>query len=95
MPREPENGLDCEQIFALLSEYLDQEVSPEMAAIISEHVAGCEPCVEFVESLRKSMALCQQYRTDVIPAPLAEDIRNQLRQSFNQMLKARRAQSPE
>ena len=38
------------------SAYLDAELPPGDCAEIEKHIAGCPPCVEFVESLRKSVA---------------------------------------
>jgi len=52
--------LECKQIFAMLSEYLDQELPPTMCDQIGQHIEGCAPCVEFVKSLEKTIALCRE-----------------------------------
>jgi hypothetical protein len=51
------NSLDCKEVFALLSEYLDAEPPPDLCDRVTAHIQGCDPCVEFVESLRKTIAL--------------------------------------
>ena len=52
---------NCQEVFALLSDYLNLELPPEACAEVEHHLAGCEPCVEFAESLRKTVDLCRQY----------------------------------
>jgi len=74
--------LSCQQIFALLSEYLDAELPPDLCEKLSGHIEGCAPCVEFVESLRKSVDLCRNFKPDTLPAPLAEEARANLRRAY-------------
>jgi anti-sigma factor RsiW len=51
--------VECQQIFALLSEYLDRELPADLCETIDAHIAGCPPCVEFVKSLEKTVAYCR------------------------------------
>lgn len=81
----------CKEIFALLSEYLDLELPPEACRAIDEHLAGCHPCIEFAESLRRTVDLCRQYRPAELPKPLAADTRAQLEAAYTKMLAARRS----
>jgi len=74
--------LSCQQIFALLSEYLDAELPPDLCQKLSGHIAGCAPCVEFVESLRKSVDLCRGFKPDTLPVPLAAEARANLRRAY-------------
>jgi predicted anti-sigma-YlaC factor YlaD len=90
MSQESSRNLECEEIFARLSEYLDQELPADVADCISEHISDCEPCIDFLESLRKSVALCKQFHADEMPSPLADDIREQLRKSYERTIKLRR-----
>jgi anti-sigma factor RsiW len=83
---DPEN---CEEILALLSEYLDLELPPEWCQEIEHHLAACPPCVEFVESLRKTVALCHSYEPSVIPGPLSAEARGELEKAWHKMLAAR------
>jgi len=72
----------CREVFALLSEYLNLELPPDACRSIEEHLAGCEPCIEFVESLRKTVELCRSYRPGELPAPLASDAREKLMAAY-------------
>lgn len=61
----------CGDVFAILSEYLDVELPPEACAEIHQHVEGCAPCVEFTESLKRTVELCKEYEPDTMPAPVS------------------------
>ena len=86
MGHHPEN---CKEVFALLSEYLNMELPPDACRQIEQHLADCAPCVEFVESLRKTVELCRDYQPSVMPAPLSPEARAELEQACRRMLAAR------
>jgi anti-sigma factor RsiW len=81
----------CREIFALLSDYLNVELPPEACREIETHLAGCPPCVEFVESLRKTIDLCRRYRPSELPLPLGQSAREELLAAYQKMLAARGA----
>jgi RNA polymerase sigma-70 factor (ECF subfamily) len=85
------NPEDCKEVFALLSEYLDMELPPDACQDIERHLAGCPPCVEFVESLRKTVALCRGYTPATMPSPLSADARAELEKAWRKMLASRGA----
>jgi anti-sigma factor RsiW len=80
---------ECREIFALLSEYLDRELPEEICREIDAHIAGCPPCVAFVESLRKTVELCRQAKSLAAPDPLPEPARRQLLAAYQAMIAAR------
>jgi anti-sigma factor RsiW len=84
---------NCREIFAELSAYLDAELPPEACREIEEHLSGCEPCVEFVNSLRRTVELCRQYEAGALPEPLSQRAKRDLLAAFQKMLAARRGQS--
>ena len=57
----------CKEVFAMLSDYLNMELPPEACQEIEAHIAGCRPCVEFAESLRKTVDLCRHYQPQNFP----------------------------
>jgi anti-sigma factor RsiW len=79
------DGLSCQQIFALLSEYLDAELPADLCEQLSGHIAGCAPCVEFVKSLRQSIALCREFEPEHLPKPLAEETRAKLWRAYQDL----------
>jgi len=51
---------------------------PEACREIEAHIAGCSPCIESADSLRKTVFLCRRYEPSEPPAPLKEEARTQL-----------------
>jgi len=81
---------DCKELFALLSEYLAAELPSGTCQEIEAHLADCPPCVEFLNSLRKSIELCHGCEPEERPSPLNREQREALAAAYRQML-ARRA----
>lgn len=81
---------ECKDIFAMLSQYLDRELPDDICHQIDAHIADCAPCIEFVNSLRKSMDLCRTFRPVEAPVPLRDKAREELLECYQRMLAARR-----
>jgi anti-sigma factor RsiW len=54
-------SLACKKIFAALSEYIDGELPPRSCRELERHMAGCEPCLAYLETLRATAAACRKY----------------------------------
>jgi RNA polymerase sigma-70 factor (ECF subfamily) len=89
----PERTEKCKEVFSLLSEYLNLELPPDACQEIEAHLAGCPPCIEFAESLRKTVELCHRYQPHELPQPLEEKARQQLLDAYQKMLRARKSTS--
>ena len=76
---------ECRHIFALLSEYLDRELTAELCDQITGHIQDCPPCVEFVESLRKTTDLCRRLELPEKPGPLPEETRRKLLAAYEKL----------
>ena len=76
------NEKDCGSVFAALSQYFDQELPPESCQELERHIQDCAPCVEFVESLKKSIALGRGYEPLEKAPALAPEVRERLRQLY-------------
>lgn len=79
--------LECKEIFSLLSQYLEQDLPPDMCDRIASHIEDCPPCVDFVQSLEKTVALCRQLPAGQDPTPLAETALSELRRAYEDSLK--------
>ena len=84
-----ERTAKCKEVFSLLSEYLNLELPPDACQEIESHLAGCPPCIEFAESLRKTVDLCRDYRPTELPAPIGMKAREQLLGAYQKMLATR------
>jgi anti-sigma factor RsiW len=82
---------DCNEIFGLLSQYLDAELPEDMCRQIDAHISGCAPCVEFLESLKKSIEICHTYKNHERPGPLPAAAREELLTAYQKMMAARKA----
>jgi len=92
---EPQrNNERCQEVFALLSDYLNLELPPEACREIEAHIAGCPPCVEFADSLRKTVELCRKYQPRELPAPVGQEAKAELVEAYRKMLAARRSGPP-
>jgi anti-sigma factor RsiW len=76
----------CREVFAQLSDYLNMELPAEACLEMEAHIAACAPCVEFTESLRRTVELCRQYQPGTLPPPLSEEARAKLQQAYRKML---------
>lgn len=83
------NNEDCRKIFESLSEFLDLDLPPGECAEIERHIADCPPCIEFVESLRRSIALCREFETVEKPRPLLEEDRARLEAAWRKALQSK------
>ena len=77
---------DCQALFALLSEYLDAELPAATCQEIEAHLADCPPCVEFFNSLRKTVELCHGCESQERPASLEPEAREQLSRAYRKLL---------
>lgn len=81
----------CKEVFALLSDYLNLELPAGACAEIETHLADCPPCVEFAESLRKTVELCREYQPAELPEKLGQQAREQLMDAYRRAMDARRS----
>lgn len=90
MPPPEDRSADCQEVLALLSDYLNLELPPGACHEIEHHLAGCTPCEEFAESLRKTVDLCRQYRPSELPHPISQSARTELLAAYQKMLNSRK-----
>jgi len=62
----------CKRLFAMLSDYLNTELPVKNCRELERHLKGCEPCIAYLESLRKTVEACRRYQVRKIPAPSRE-----------------------
>ena len=79
--------LECQNVFALLSQYLAQELPPEACEELERHIEDCAPCVKFIDSLKKSVALGRSYRPDMDVPQATPQVKEALRKAYAQALK--------
>ena len=76
----------CKEIFADLSNYLDDELDESLCEELEKHMAGCQPCVAFLESLEKSIEQCR-LAPDELPDPaVAARLRRDLMSKYHDLM---------
>jgi anti-sigma factor RsiW len=66
--------MKCNELLALLNEYVDGTVDPGICEEFERHMAGCNPCQIVVDNIRKTI---QIYREGV-PCELPPEFRTRL-----------------
>ena len=84
------NDSDCGRVFALLSQYLDQELAPATCEELEEHLRGCPQCIQFVQSLKRSVQLCHHYGDGRTAPPVDPEVMAGFRRAYQKMLGKRR-----
>ena len=75
--------MKCEELLALLNEYVDGTVDPGVCAQFEKHMAGCNPCQVVVDNIRNTIPL---YRAG-LPYELPIKFRRKLHAALKQKWK--------
>ena len=59
----------CKRIFSMLSEYLNAELPAKSCRELERHLQGCEPCLAYLDSLKRTVAACRRYEVRKVPPP--------------------------
>ncbi len=68
--------MDCKEIFDKISDYIDQDLDPGICDEIEEHIKDCEPCIAFLNTLKKSVELFNRSASapEDIPLPVSTNL---------------------
>jgi RNA polymerase sigma-70 factor, ECF subfamily len=72
----------CRELFAALSEYLDEKLDDSMCDKIEAHMGKCRPCQAFLATLEQTIAQCRQMPSACPDRRKAEKIRKALLANF-------------
>ena len=86
-----ETKLDCALAGELLPNYLDEELTEELAARVQAHLICCHCCAWEVESLRQSLLALRASAQEAAPS---EEFRAQLRDRLRRDHRAAAANRP-
>jgi RNA polymerase sigma-70 factor (ECF subfamily) len=71
----------CKRLFALLSDYLDQQIDPSLCADVEGHLGDCSPCKAYLASLEETVRRCRRHCTEELKAKVRAQVRNLIRES--------------
>ena len=71
----------CKRLFALLSDYVDQQIDPSLCADVEGHLGDCSACKAYLASLEETVRRCQRHCTEELKAKVRAQVRNLIRES--------------
>jgi anti-sigma factor RsiW len=79
----------CEEIFAVLSEYIDGELPEELCEAIQAHNGNCPPCQAFVETFTKTIELVRKQPAEPLPSAVKDELSAALKRCQDALEQAR------
>jgi anti-sigma factor RsiW len=80
--------MNCEQLLALLNDYVDGDIPPALCAELERHLAGCNPCQVVVDNIRKTITLYHAGQPYELPLEFRERLHQALRERWKQRANA-------
>jgi len=77
--------MNCDELLAMLNEYVDGPVDPGVCAEFEKHLAGCNPCQVVVDNIRQTITLYKDGQPYQLPATFHRKLHTALRQRFTQL----------
>ena len=77
---------NCKQMFAELSDYLDEELDDSLCAEMEKHMEGCEPCQAFLASLEKTIQTCRTAPNEGPDPRVAAKLRRNLLSEYQNLM---------
>jgi len=76
--------MNCDELLALMNDYVDGEVAAGLCAEFERHLAGCNPCQVVVDNIRKTITLYKAGEPYELPAPFRDHLHAALRTRWQQ-----------
>jgi hypothetical protein len=76
--------MKCEEMLALLNEYVDGTVDPDLCKEFEQHMQGCNPCQVVVDNIRKTITLYKAGQPYELPIAFQERLHAELRVRWKQ-----------
>lgn len=71
--------MNCQDFIALLSDYLEQTVTPETVRALEEHLAGCQPCQAYLRTYRRTQEVVTASERTTLPPAMPQEMKTRLR----------------
>lgn len=67
-------GPTCEEVVRILTDYLEDALSPQDRTRVQRHLRNCPGCEVYLDQLRTTIALAGELRAEEIPAAALDDL---------------------
>jgi anti-sigma factor RsiW len=74
--------MKCEELLAMLNEYVDGTVDPAICGEFERHIAGCNPCQVVVDNVRKTITLYKAGQHYNLPVRFRRRLHDALREKW-------------
>lgn len=78
--------MKCNEIFEKLGDYIDRDLEGDICAEIESHIKDCEPCIAFINTLKKTVELfhtVSKPEEPHIPEPVSNNLMEFLRKEIS------------
>lgn len=76
--------MKCEELLAMLNDYVDGGIDPGVCEQFEKHLAGCNPCQVVVDNIRKTITLYKEGQAYELPVQFRERLHSTLRAKWNE-----------
>ena len=83
----------CKQMFAELSNYLDDQLDDSLCGELEKHIGGCGPCQVFLASLEATIKQCRKAPAECPTSKKATRLRNELVRNYKRAVATLATQS--
>lgn len=73
-----ERPLTCHEVVVLVTDYLEDALTPEDRRRVEEHLAECDGCTAYLDQIRETIRLTGMIREEQIP----EEEKHRLLEAF-------------
>ena len=77
---------NCKQMFAELSNYLDEELDDSLCVEMEKHIDGCEPCRAFLANLEETIRTCQEAPNEAPDSHFAANLRREVLSKYQDLM---------
>lgn len=71
--------MKCEELLALLNDYVDGTIDPGICEQFEKHMAGCNPCQVVIDNIRQTITLYRNDQPYELPIEFRERLHAALR----------------
>jgi predicted anti-sigma-YlaC factor YlaD len=78
-PARPPDARTCQQVTALLAEYVAGELDPATTQVLEAHLRACRDCIAFLNTYKTTIDATRTLRYEDMPVVLQDEMLNFLR----------------
>lgn len=73
--------MNCQDILEKICDYIDKDLDPAICKDIEDHIEDCEPCVAFINTIKKTVELFggAGQEPPIIPKPVSINLKSFLK----------------